>query len=425
MSDPAPIHVKRVRVATEAAFGTDQTNNLAVFRDVPLAEETGRPMLRQETINAAEALQTHLDYQRLVLGKKDWELSFTVALAPTGTAAGNGAASITTSSALHLILSTCMGGVWVGEGSVADGAWATAGGGDVVDPSGFRAGGIAGHVSGGRSHWSPVKEVDGDTLSLAARFPSAPASGDVIYSGTTYFFVSDPKGSMQLIVEGENPRQRWVLLGGQCTVEPSLPLDGEETQTLTLSFVGTSWLHASDALGSANLVDLPLEQATYDDWDPISGHAGQLLVKTNGVIALTGASIPVHDVSFEFGMTLQQITSPDGVEGVFRHRLIRAPGEAPVSGSISTFFSDEAPWTQKGSRVPLRVFYRNGVTPGHVIAMEAPTVQVTEPALDDADNIDGVSIAWMGRADRDSVPAVAATAGAVAMARSPVRIHRA
>jgi len=421
---PTPQIVQKLLVAAETTFGIDLTGSLASFRPVPFMEGSASWAPNQDTHNPLQALQAQLDYQKEILGKKHWEMSFNLPFAPTGVAAAAGTPA-PSNSALDLILRTCMGGVFRGEGSVvATGGWASAGGGDVADASGFRAGGIAGMVHNGQLHLRPIKQVSGDTLSVKPRFPAAPSQGAAIVSGATYFWTSDPQGSLQFAVQGENPEDRWVLMGGQGTFTPELALDGS-IQSLNFTFTGVDWERAEDAAGTASLFNTALTQATYLSHEPIVGHQGECLIRTNGNIALTGAVAHISSIAFEGGLQYQQIPSPSGVQGVLRHRLIRPPGQAPVSGTFQTFYESNSRQKDKEARRDLAVFYRNGTSAGHAVAMEAPTVQYVNVQREDLDNIAGSTVEWRGRADRDVVIPSAATADAIAMASSPWRLHTA
>jgi hypothetical protein len=314
-----------------------------------------------------------------------------------------------------------MGGEFLGTGSLADGAWSTAGGGDVLLAAGFRAGGAAGMAdSDGVIHFRPVKEVTGNTggaLELKVRFPSAPASGAVIYSASTYYWTQDPDTSLQFIVEGEEQQNRWVAMGGQGTVTPQLALDGT-IQTLQWQITGCKWIEADEAAGSASLVGTALGNATYSNYDPTTGHAGRLIVQTNGSIAYTGATVNVNTLTFTPGGTFTPITSPSGVEGVVRWRLTRASGTPMVSGTVGTYFEGYDHFDTRDTKAAKIIWYQNGVTAGGCPIVEAPRVQFTDVQLPDQNGIAGVMPTFKGRLDADTVESTASDLG-----RSPHRYH--
>lgn len=426
-ADAPTVHiVQRLRVAIEAAgsFAIDKTGTLGSFTDVPVMEGTGVWEPMQDTHNPLQQLQSLHDYQVEIIGKKHWSLSFSIAFAPTGTAVGNGITAV--EGAVGILLKTILGGVFLGTGSIAaTGGWATAGAGDVAsgDGVGFRAGGVAGHVSSGVLHLRPVDEVDGDTLALKVRFPSAPASGDVIYSGATYFFGRDPKTSLQFIVEGDEGEDRWVLMGGQGTVKPTLNLDGE-VQALAFEITGVKWLRAEDAAGTANLYDTDLGTATYSNYEPLTGQEGECLLRTAGVLAYTGAPAHISSITFESGMTFAQVPSPSGVNGVLRWRVTRASGTPPIAGSVQTFYGGNTRQKDKEAKRTLMLFYRNGTVAGDAVAMEAPSIQIMHVKREAAGELAGESWTYKGRADTQSViPSGSPTSGVIDMANSPWRLH--
>lgn len=422
---PVPTIVQRLRVYVEPAgtstFAVDHTGTLGDFTDVPAQEGSISLELNQDTHNPAHVLQDVRDYQVEVVGKKGWSLSFTVPFAPTGVAAS--ASKTGAAGPLSPLLGTIMGGEFRGRGSTAaTGGWGSAGGGAVATASGFRAGGVAGVVISGVYYVSPIKSVIGSTVTLKRRFPSAPASGQAIYSGVTYYWTRDPNKSLQFIVEGQEANDRWVLLGGQGTVQPELTLDGE-VQALTFEITGPKWLHAADAAGSADLNGTAIGNATYSNYEPITGHAGELIVRTNGVTTYTGSQVHASAINFENGMTYQPIPSPSGVEGVLRHRLVRASGTPPIAGSFATFYEDTARWTNKTNKTALMVFYRAGTTKGQAVAVDAPTVQVVNPQLEDQDNVKGQTVEFRGRMDDDAALPTSPSTAETEQGTSPWRIH--
>lgn len=420
---PGPFRVHRLRVyvepAGEASFAVDHTGTLNDFADVPLAEGSHQVTLTQETHNPLQALQNVLDYQEEVLGKKSWALNFTTAFAPTGVAAGDSTAA--TAGTIQTMLKALMGGEYKGTGSTAAAAWSTAGAGTVADASGFRAGGIAGMADANSVvHFRPIAQVSGATggsITLKVRFPSAPASGAVIYSGSTYYWTQDPDTTLQFIVEGEEKHNRWVLMGGQGTVTPQLALDGT-IQTLQWQITGCRWIEADEAAGSASLSGTALGNATYSNYEPITGHSGRLLVQTNGTIAYTGATVPVNTLTFTPGATMTPVMSPSGVEGVYRYRLTRASGTPMVSGTFGTFFEDLDNFDARDTKADKLVFYQNGVSAGECTIAEAPTVQLTDAQLPDQSGIAGEMVTFKGRLDGDTTESTASDLG-----RSPFRYH--
>lgn len=411
--------VQRIRVSVEPAgsYAVDRTGTLGNFTDLPVVEGSAQVTLTQETHNPQQVRQNVLDYQEEVIGRKRWTLNFSVPFAPTGVAAGS--ATTATVGSIQTVLKAVMGGEFKGTGSTAaTGGWATAGGGNVASGSGFRAGGVAGWKdSSGVLHLRPIRQVSSNTLTLKVRFPSAPASGDVIYSGATYFWTQDPDTSLQFIVEGYEQQDRWVLMGGQGTVTPQLALDGT-IQQLQFAIAGTRWLEADESAGSGNLAGTDLGSATYSRFDPITGHAGRLLVQTVGTQTLTGATVDVSEVSFAPGGTFVEVPSPSGVEGVARMRLTRASGTPMVSGTFSTYYTGWDNWDARDTKADKLVFYTNGVTEGQAVAVEAGTVQFTDVQRNDQSGIAGEQVSFKGRLDAGTTEATASDQG-----RSPHRYH--
>lgn len=417
--------VRRLRASIEpaASFAVDRTGTLGNFIDIPMAEDSGSWEVHRDPQNPIPSLQDVRNYQLEVIGRDHWSLSFSVALAPTGSAAAASAAAA--QGPVGRLLRVIMGGEFLGEGSAASALWSSPSTGGVTSGAGFRPGGVAVWVDGsGVAHPRPIKQVDGNTLTLKVAFPAAPANTNPIYSGASYYIGKDPKETLQFIVQGEHDDDRWVLLGGQGTMSFELGLEGE-IQMIAFELSGPKWLRAADAAGAANLAGsaAPIGDATYTNWEPITGHQGELLSRTVGVATLTGAIVPVASLEYEYGMEYAQVPSPSGVNGVLRHRLVRSSGTPPIGGSFARFFDGLADFDARDDREPRLLWYRNGVVAGEQIVLDAPKVQFVEVGLEATGEMAGQQVTWRGRNDTDTVLPSSPTAATVELASSPFRIH--
>lgn len=418
---PSPVIVKRLRVYTEpagaATFAVDHTGTLGDFTDVPFAETSGMATLTEETHNPLTAQQNVLGFQEKVVGKRSWSLTFTTPLAPTGVSAAQGTTQV--QGAIGLMLKALMGGEFLGRGTVAaTGGWANSATGDVATGANLRAGGsLSWADSNGVRHAREIESVTSNTVTLKVGLPGAPASGDALHAGATYYWTQDPDTSLQFILEGEEQNQRYVLLGGQGTVAPTLPLDGT-IPTLQWTITGPDWLMGDDAAGSAGIDAVALGTATHSNYNPITGHVGRLLVQTVGTATYSGATVDASEVSFQTGMAYTAVPSPSGVNGVLRHRLTRASDSAPVSGSFSTYYTGYTWRDHLSAKTDLYVAYQTGVSGGGIVVLSGSTAQVTDVADPDASGIAGQTIQWMGRLDTDTVEGTASDLG-----RSPQRYH--
>ncbi len=405
---PSVSIVKRLRVYTEpnGSFATDHSGTLGDFQDVPLAESGGQVQLTEETHNPATALQNVLDFQEKVVGKKTWSLTFTTPLAPTGTAAAQGTTAV--QGAIGEMLKALMGGEFLGRGTTIA-TWATSAGGSVATASNLRAGGaVSWQDSNGQRHVREIETISGSNVTLKVGFPGVPSNADPLHAAATYYFTQDPDTSLQFLFEGQESTQRYVLMGGQGTVTPNLPLDGT-IPTLQWNINGVDWT----TLDSADIAD-----ATHTNYEPITGHVGRLLVGTVDTATYSGATVDAAGISFQPGMAFKAIPSPSGVNGVLRWHITRSSDQPPISGSFATYYEDNSYRTHLTNKTNLYVAYQNGVTAGEMTMLSAGTVQVLNVSDPDQAGIAGHSVEFAGRLDAGTTETTATDLG-----RSPFRIH--
>ncbi len=414
--------VQRLRVYTEPAgsFATDHTGTLGDFLDVPMVEGSAQLTLTQETQNPQQALQDIRDYQEEVLGKKAWSLTFDVPFAPSGVAVTSGVTA--TGGYLGRILKAIMRGERLGGGATLA-TWASSATGDVATGSKFQAGGLIQWAdTAGTVHAREIESVTSNTITLKIGLPGAPATGDTAGGGATYYWTQDPDTSLQFIVEGYELQDRWLCMGGQGTFTMTLPLDGT-IPTVQFQITGTSWLEGDEASGASNIHGTTLGNATYSNFEPITGHVGRLLVQTVGTATYSGATVDVSDITVATGLEKTPVTSPSGDQGVLRFRMTRAGGTAPVEGSFSTYFTGYGNWDARDTKADKVLQYQNGTSFGKVTVIGLPTVQFTDVQRVDSDNIAGETVSYKGRLDEDVGSTITADATNYDLSVSPHRIH--
>lgn len=420
---PTVALVQRLRVLVEAAgsFAVDGSGTLGNYLDVPLVEGSGQMVLPQEMQNPQHALQDIRDYQKEIIGKKTWSLTFNVPFHPTGLAATAGV--VATGGYLGRLFKAIMGGEHLGRGTtIATGGWSDSATGDVATGTNLRPGGLFQWAdAAGSVHAREIEAVTSETITLKIGLPAVPASGDVIASGATYFWTQDPDTSLQFIVEGYEQQDRWLLMGGQGAYTMTLPLDGT-VPTLQFTITGTTWLEGDEAAGAANIHGTTLGNATYVNYEPITGHVGRLLVQTTGVATLSGATVDVSELTFTTGFEKTAITSPSGDQGISRWRLTRAGGTAPVEGTFQTYFTGYGSWDARDTKANKMIAYQNGVGFGKTTLVTAPTVQFTDVQRADPENIASEVVSWKGRLDEDTTAPTAAATN-YDLATSPHRVQ--
>lgn len=250
--------LQRIAVTEESNsnFCVDLTGS-ATYLDVPFQEGTAQLALDVDILRP-NTVQQRIDAQpRNVLGPRGATLTLTMILAPTGNNSGSSRAI--TDAALLQLLKIFYGGADASNaGTTFTGGTAAAP--TVTSAAGFAAGGAIGWAdSDGIVHLHEIDNVATNTINLHQQFPGAPSNGNVARAATTIFLTEDPDTSVQMIVEGANVYDRWLLLGGQLTAAPTfaLPIGGLPTVTFTIGFA--HWI---------SLGDQAITPATYANFDP-------------------------------------------------------------------------------------------------------------------------------------------------------------
>lgn len=413
--------IQRLRVYTEPAgsstFAVDHTGTLGDFTAVPAKEGSLTWDTDREMIDPGQLVQYHWDGREKILGKKKWTLSFTMPLAPTGTAASDGVTAIT--SALGILLKAVMGGESLGIGTRAVAGWtASAGSVDSGEGAGLPAGNAMGWVnSSSVLEAREVEQRSTDAITSKLAFSAAPANTNTLYASATYYLTSDPDTSLQFIVEGLEQTDRWLLLGGQGSFTLSLPIGDENAiPEITFTFTGANWLGGDVTAGVLTGSDLAL--STYTGFSPIAGYAGRLLVQTVGTSTFTGATVNASAVGVEPQIAFIPVTSPSGVMSILRWRVARPAAGIPVKGSFTTYFEDFSRFNWRENKTDLAFFYQIGTAAGSTVLITIPTAQATKPTRVDANGIASETVMLEGRKDADTVEGSATDLG-----RSPLRIH--
>jgi hypothetical protein len=408
-----PSNVGRLRVYEEVAgsvgFAVDHTGTLGDFVDVPIIEGTMEADPGVQQIDTGQLVQSLFDYREEIPGKKTWKLSFSMALAPTGTAAASTVAAL--QGALGKLLKIVWGGENLSTGSVATALWGAADEGAVtVDTTMLAGSAIGWEDADGVFHAREVEE-NGATVTTKIAFPSPPAMNDVIYGSATYYLKRRPDTTAQFIVEGLNDEDRWLLLGGQGTVTFDLPLDGESMPTANFEFTGRAWEYGEDA--AVDLTATELAVASYTNHSPISGHAGRLIEQVVGTSTIATTCVTAFEIAVELSKVEQ--TCPSGPEGMSGYFIGRTNGPV-VKGKFTTFFEDLTDFTRRDDRTAMYLAYQIGLEKGRTILITASTVQYG-PVMTANEEARSTVVEWKGRNDAGTVIVTATD-----LSNSPVRV---
>lgn len=405
--------VQRLRVLSEASFAADGTGTLGNYTDVPMREGSGTMTLMIDSLDPQTQVQSRVEYREEVLGKRSATLQFTLNLAPTGTAAASGISAV--QGALGLLLKATYGGETLGTGTTFTGGTATVP--TVTSAAGFLAGGAIAWTNGsGVLEVREIESIAANSITLKHAFSAAPTNAQVAYAAATYSFTEDPQESLQFIVEGVEAQDRWVLLGGQAVGGVTLAVDpsGAALPSIQFSLTFAKWLDSTECAGS---ITSTLGTASYTNYNPIVGQAGELRAFVVGASTLTTSSV-VHCSALSFApkVVFVPVTSPSGTNTIYRWRAGRVM--PPVEGSFTTFFEDYTWWSARAAKSDYDIAYQMGQAAGSTVVITAPTVQIVNPQrVADGNQLAGQAVAFKGRRDTDT------GASTTALAKSPTRIH--
>lgn len=405
-------NVAALRVLSEASFAADGTGTLANFTYVPFREGSAQMTLTTDSLDPQQSVQSRYEYREEVLGKRSATLSFTMNLAPTGTAAASGQAA--TAGALGLLLKAVMGGETKGTGTTFTGGTATAP--TVTSAAGFAAGQVIGWAnSAGTVEWREIESIATNTITLKHAFSASPTNAQVAYAAATYYFTEDPSESLQFLVEGVESDDRWLLLGGQCVGGMTIAVDpsGAALPAVTFNFTFANYKTSAETTGT---ITGSLGDATYSSYSPIVGHAGEFRIFTVGAATLDSTSlVHVSACAFNPKIVFVPVPSPSGTNTVYRWRAGRSA--PPAEGTFTTFFENLDWFTARTSKADKHVQYTMGTAAGEAVILTAPTVQIVNPQRAAAGELAGQTVAWKARRDTD------VGSSTTALAKAPFRIH--
>jgi hypothetical protein len=404
-------NVQRLRLYVEPAgsFAVAHEGTLGDFSDVPFIEGTANAELMQDMLPANLAQQFLDGYALELLGKQSNKFTFQMFLAGTGVAANGSTSAV--SGPLGTILKNVMGGETLAMGSAIATA-TSASQFDVTATQGsrFSAGvGIAVPINGAM-HARELKTVATDTLSTKIALPSTPSVAAVVYRAATYYLTENPDTSFQVVLEGAEADDRWVLRGMQVT-SIRFELQPGQTPKVTFEMTGTTW---------ANLGAGSLAVASYLNTVAYAIQDSQLLVQTVGTNTYSGAEIHASTIEFNPNLAFVPVTSPGGSETVYRWRRGRS---APVlSGEWVSPYEDTSWFSARDNRTTKHVAYQigNSVPTANLGTMliTVPRAQITDvQRVADGNGLAGQKVAFKAGLDSD------ATDQTTELRRSAFRVH--
>ncbi len=386
--------VQRMRLNTESSFCADGSATLANYVDVPFVEGSCTALLDREMLNPEYAQQHKYGYPTQLTGLRSCSLTFAVNLAGTGVAAGSATTAV--QSPLGEILAAVMGGETLGVGSsVASGGAVT--GFVAGSATGLAQGTFAGMLTDNAAvnyEVRPIKTVSGSTVTLRLNYSEAPDTSDIIYSGATYYLTQDPQSSLQVILEGYEQTDRWLLRGLQLeSMGLELPIGQLPRMTFTLK--GVLW-DQGDGTGGV-LTGSALGVASYARTSP-THVSGSLFYQTASTVTLptaTAASALVYNPHLSY--IPQTSASAQSTDTIARWVADRV---APVmDGSFTVPFEDFSYFDDRDNKTLKQVFLQIGNTQGSTVVIDIPQAQIVNVTRDGGDGIASQTVLWAAQVD--------------------------
>jgi len=379
------------------------------FVDVPFQEGSAaltldRPILEPQTV------QQRIDaVSNIVYGPDAATLQITLPLHATGVAAGNATQSPAhTSSALLMILKAAFGGLVRGTGTTSTGS-STADTLAATSGAGFQGGGAVGWVGAGSIyHLHEIAGVATNAVTLHQALPAAPANTNVLYGASTVYLTDNPDTSLQMLVEGAETDDRWLLLGGQLSGPPSISLGLGEIPTIQFSLTFAAW---------TSLAPGAITPASYANYVPIYTE-GRMRSIEYGAAANTVATLCPSAVEPELaGPMYGPVMCPSGVNTILRWRRMRA---VPVMMLNLSLAYENLDWFDaRDDKDEYHLEYQVGrAAPGEGIVLSMPKARAVNVQRIDADGLAYQQVTF--RADIDGETTNGSNAE---LARSAVRMH--
>lgn len=412
-------NVQRARVYQEqpGSFAEDETGTLASFLDLPFIEGTMSVELL-EPLEAPLHAQQHIDAWPIkVHMPKRARASFDINLTGLGLAIGTRA-----DAALGVVLSTAFGGWHAGTGStIASTSTTTVL--NVTSDSGYAKGAAIAAATGpgGRLEMREIKNVSGGAVTLKHALSSIPANGSYIYACVSVYPSRARAYSLQMIVEGLEQDDRWLLLGGQVVSPPTFTLANGAIARMSFQWEFADWYQADGVSTASNLTSGALATATYEYAVPMVVKSSELRVFTPGTTSLSNTLVDASAYEYTTSLAYTPHLAPGGTQNIIEWiRLRTAPF---VSGSFTFPLQDMTWWTTKAADTRKAFSLQIGSSPtlatGGGVLITAPSIQITDVQPNDTNGIRTHAVSWEGTVDGD----IASAAAANDLHNAAMRIH--
>lgn len=416
--------VGRVR-ALEEVFGSFAVEgNKDSFVDVPIIEGSNK-LTMESPYDSPKQLQQHIDGYpvKVAMPKRArFDTSINIRGSSARGTSGNGAldaADVT--SAGHLLWKVGMGAVTFGTGTtIATTSTTTVL--NVTSAAGLTEGGAIAIATGtgGALECREIKQISTNAVTLKLALSSVPTNGMDVLGCVTYS-LGNLDGStvtaLQLIVEGLDALDRWLLYGGQYASPPKLNLVPG-----TIPTADFSWLFVNHAKmdGTETVQNVTGDAVTDQNYSSSGINAvvdSSFRIQTHGVTTLSGTFVDASEINIAPNIVYEPHVTPGGIQNVKQWVRTRADGPA-VTGDFLLPYESVAWRTARASKTALGLTYQVGSSVadgGFMVAV--PHVIVDNFQREAVGGIAGQRVSWYARLDNQT------NSNSTALQKSALRIH--
>jgi hypothetical protein len=413
-------NVGRVRADEEANGSFCAEATLGSMEDVPYVEgslkvEMDRPF------ETPKLIQQHIDgYPSKVPMPRRGKASMQLNLRGT-TARGTGA--LTSANVVPLgrhLFKIGMGAATFGTGTtIASTSTSTVL--NLTSAAGLSEGGalVCATGAGGALECREIKTISTNQVTLKLPLSSAPSNGSTVYSCVT-FSLGNLDGStvtsLQLLVEGWDTGDRWLLKGGQLASPPKFNLQPGTIPTVDFDFMFADHKKADGSETTMNPNSALADQA-YSDASIVAVMDSELRIHTHGVSTLSVTSVDASDINVVPNIAYIPQLTPGGTNNIKQWVRARPNGPA-VTGDFLLPYESAAWRTLRDAETSLGFFYQVGSsTTSGGFMVSVPHIVVDNFQREDVGGIAGQRVSWYARLDNQT------NTNSTALQKSALRLH--
>jgi len=417
-------NIGRVRADEEANGSFCAEATLNDMEDVPCIEGTAKASMDRPE-ESPKLLQQHIDgYPSKVFMPRRGTFSTQLNLRGT-TVRGTGA--LTSASIIpagHHMLKIALGAATYGTGTtIALSSTATVL--NVTSAAGLTEGGavVLATGAGGALECREIKTIATNAVTLKYPLSNAPATTgatSIVYACATISLGNldgSTVTSLQLLVEGLDALDRWLLKGGQISAPPKFSLQPGTIPTVDWAWLFADHKRADGTETSMNPSSSALADQNYADTSINAVMDSELRIVTHGASTLTGTLIDASEINIEPNIVYEPHITPGGVNNIKQWVRTRASGPA-VTGNFALPYESVVWRTARDSETAYALAYQVGSSlAGGGFMISVPHAVVDGFQRETVGGIAGQRVTWYARLDSQT------NTNTSALQKSALRIH--